>query len=169
MEFNLYIKDKSSLTQKEIHMKNALILISLSTISLANSAEAIQCSKKNINKEEAVECAQEFLEKADDLYQMAQNKGHLADISKCTTYTSKDGGSYFTDDKESFVSSMGGASIDKCTLSENQADQYVCYIENGPKGCFIPKNSNGMESTTFAMKIGETSGKLITFYPIKQL
>lgn len=168
MEFNSYIKDKSFLTQKETLMKNSLILISLSTVSLANSAEALECSKNNINEEQAVECAGEFLGKANDLYDIAQEKGHLDDVSKCASYTSEDGGSYFTENKEEFINATQAASVENCTLARDKADQYVCYIKSGPDACYIPKGSNGESTNRFLMKIGKTFAKLITFYPIKK-
>ncbi len=112
---------------------------------------------------EAKECAEMLItSKTDVLYEYAETKGHLGNIEVCTSTSNRK--SYFTDNYADF-GTMAAANVRDCAESNQDSDAFQCWIQDGPPACYIRKGSTGELSTVACMRLGKSSGKLITLFP----
>lgn len=136
------------------------VIISYNSVADA----ALKCENPIKSVEAAQNCVtKQILTQGDALYDFVKSKNHLGDIAKCTS--SKGIKSYFTDKKVDFINGIQSSKLQNCAVSNRDPDSYNCWVESGPEGCFIPKDQKGSTTERVCIKLGKTTGNLITFFP----
>jgi len=157
--------------------KNLFTAISLSSITLFSNnpaLSAIDCGSVNLSASTATECVNDAIkDKIDEVYAMANDKGHRGDMAKCTTYTSASGAtyhkSYFPDDESDFKAVFKDATVSGTCIYNVKYNAYDCWVTPKTNVCYIAGGgSNGIvEKTDIVFGVDKASGEIRTFHPKK--
>lgn len=122
-------------------------------IELTTESEAMSCLNWKLTNEK--------------LYNKAAKDGHLGDMGKCTTLTSKESKSYFSDNSPTFYNTIQNTTPYKCIYNDKS---WACWGRTtGSQPCYIASDEKTKGRTTdnifFAIGDGQISTKIITFRP----